>query len=231
MGRAKALLQRRNDTRMINIEIELDFSEKFDYASISFKCHNELEILATSVGHIQSNSIEVMHVGLIECQVEYSTSSNVLECLVGYYSEGVLIHHESILSDFDNQRAIEDISVDIPELKTVLGSFEDRLVDFKQTLRRTESSLHANVQYDEDDVLITFLSNRDKTSFLSFGEDSEEILASDYIFSVIPETKVLHIPKEIIKSSGTRLSLWELVRPDFLSVSNVYYKVPVSEKS
>jgi len=233
MSNMKTVLHRSNDQRIIKVEVTCDYSNAFDYALVAFKCGDrELEILSTSIGGIQGGKIELNGPAKLKTFIEYCSEDGTLECLIGYYNKKELIHYENLSSVFDHQKTIEQFDVATPKLRTAKSSFSNRFSDFKETLIRTKSSWHATIK-QQNDVLITFISNGKQSALLSFGEESEEILASDYIFSVDPPVSKLHLPQDFFDkrrnqySSRCKLGVFELVKPDFVSVSDLYYKLSI----
>ncbi len=233
MSQIKAILHRSNDCRILKTDINCDYSGVFDYALVSFKCgNNDLEVLSTSAGGIQDGNIKLYQPVRLHSFIEYCTEKDILECLIGYYVQKELVYYENLSAIFDHQKIIKNSNVSVPELRTVNSSFTNRFSDFKETLKRAKSSWNAEIKL-QDDILVLFSSNGEQSALLSFGEESEDVLASDYIFNIEPPTNKLYIPRDFFNrrreqySLGCKLGVFELIKPDFVSNSNLYYKIPI----
>lgn len=233
MSSITANVYRSDDSRIIRVSLELDYA-KGDHSLISFKCgENKIAVISTSKGNIDSEGNVKTDARSIEMHLEYANSSNKLECLVGYYDERDLKYYETLTSTFDNSIGIVETPVSVPSLKTIPASYKARFQDFFAALDRRVSSWQVEMSYPEDVVLQIVKSGKDPMT-VCFGEQSREVLSSDYIFQLDPEVNKVSLPREIVKnryhkySSNCSLGLFELIKPDFLGVQNVFYKSPIS---
>ncbi len=69
---------------------------------------------------------------------------------------------------------------------------------------------------------------------VSFGEDSIEVTAADYVFRLDPQAPRIAIPREVIKRQypkyqpQCKLGIFEIIEPDFIGVKGVFYKSRIS---
>lgn len=85
-----------------------------------------------------------------------------------------------------------------------------------------------------DDVLLTVKEAGKDAALVCLGEIGEELSASDYVFQIDPFIKHLNFPKSLLReyhhlyTPGCSLGIFELIKPDFLGVKNVFYKILIS---
>ena len=103
--------------------------------------------------------------------------------------------------------------------------------------RYSSKSIKAPEQIElsvSEDIVLEFVSQGKSPIFVSFGQESEEILATDYVFQLIPPVQKMSLPKEILLGrisqfpKETKLGLFELIIPDFIASSESYYKSLIS---
>lgn len=234
MSKINVNLYRSSDRRILKVQFAGDFVKPHDYALLAFKCGEEnLSVISTSAGSIDNEGNVKTTAKTVELFVEYSNSSNKLECLVGYYVQNDLLNYETLTASFDNDQQILPTVVSIPHLKTVPGSFESRLDDFLAALDRRVSEWKIKISCPDDMVLNVDSSGRDSI-MVSFGEDSAEISLADYIFRLDPQISRIMIPREIIKRQHPqyqpqcKLGIFEIIEPDFMGVKGVFYKNRIS---
>ena len=156
MSNIKTDLIRSGDTRLIRAEIRSNYTRKYDFASISFVCDGRsLEIISTSSGKIVGSQIETgSNIGNLDVYIEYCTQGNLIECLIGHYRSGELIHHESLTDSFNNHQSIKELSLNVPKLRSIKSSFNKRFDDFNQVVDRFKSSWLINLEYKNDFIFV-----------------------------------------------------------------------------
>lgn len=227
-------LYRSQDSRILKVEFVSDFKKSYEYAVLTFKCDEQkLEAISTSKGTIDNEGNVRLIEKKAEIYVEYSTLSNKLECLVGYYVQNDLLDYEALTALFENDQQISPTSVSVPYLKTVPGSFKSRLDDFLEALERRKSQWKIDISCPDDLIMKITSSGRDST-MVSFGEDSVEITAADYLFRLDPQVSRIVIPREVIERQHPKyqpqckLGIFEIIEPDFMGVKGVFYKSRIS---
>lgn len=234
-----ASLIRLGDDYIISSNIKLNLKEKCDYCSISFKCGTSLiKILSTTYGEI-ADGVNLIISDFsggspnINVSLEYCTSSNKLECLAGYYNNKSLVNYESFFTDFDNTKEIKSSNTIIPIISTRFKPFNERWDDFNKLCKSRTSPWEIKMSC-RDDILINVVSKGGKPIVVSFGEMSDEVLSSDYLFELDENMDILYIPRLILEKKyklyGLQcdLGIFELVQPDFINSEYVYKKVLVS---
>ncbi len=227
-------LYRSNDHRILKVDLILNYDKSYDFSTISFKCgETKVEINTTSSGSIDREGNVKIVDNKCEMDLDYCDNYNILECLVGYYIKNELIYYETLTASFDNTKGIENTEISIPTIGTIPGSYTNRLSDFLKSLDRRTSLWKIKISCP-DDVLLKITKKGNVSAIVSFGEVSKDLRASDYIFNIDSELDQLNIPKDLVKkyypnyAADTTLGVFELIQPDFLGVSNVYYKVLIS---
>ncbi len=234
MKELEVSLHRLNNTRVVKANLSLYYeSDKYDTCELSFMSNDKpLSILSTTSGRIENDVVISYNMSQSEIFVEYLGDSKI-ECLVGYYKGDNLDYSITLDSVIEYDREIKEVAINSPVISTVSKEFNERLSDFKKHLKKTSSLWKFDLSCPNDVVLSPVTKGKDKI-IIAFGEVSEEMLASDYFFSVDANAKVVNIPKEIFElkhpqySSGCKIGVFELVKPDFINVDNVYFKVLIS---
>lgn len=219
---------------MLKVDLSLDFKKPYEYATISFKCGDQkLTVTSTSMGNIDQEGNVKSNATNIEIYTEYCKISNILECLVGFYNANELMYYETLVASFDNTKSILETHISIPYIGTVPGSYDVRFADFRKALKRHISSWKIGITCP-DDVLLTVEKSGAHIALICFGETAGEVTASDYIFQIDPLINHINIPKSLLRkyyhlyTPGCSLGIFELIKPDFLGVKNVFYKVLIS---
>lgn len=236
MSSMKTQLYRSADHRVLKVDLEINYASTYDVCVISFKCKDEtIDIISTSAGkvNLKEKNIEVVEENKLQIYLEYCTLYHELECLIGYYDNKVLQYYENLSNVFDSRKPIEANVASIMTIPTVLGSFSEKLSDFKTKLKSKISSWRVEVSCP-DDILLIFHSSSEIPATMSFGEVSEEVLASDYLFTIDPTVSILNLPKDIVKKqypkylANCQLGVFEIVRPDFMPGDYCRYKTLIS---
>ncbi len=234
MSKIDVTLYRTEDHRILKVLFASDYEKDHEYHTLSFKCNTEsMTIISTSAGSIDGEGNAKLTEPTAELFVDYCESSSELECLIGYYQNNELLDYETLTAYFDNTQAIKTTEITIPNSRTIPGSFEDRFEDFFSALLRRKSSWKVQVSC-QDDVFLDIVSRSNAPATVIFGENTREVLASDYIFRLEPETHKLNIPIEVIRKKSQKytprcqLGVFEVIEPDFLGAQGVFYKSLIS---
>jgi len=219
---------------MLKANLHLDFEAPYEYASVSFKCGEEkLVITSTSKGSIDGEGNVKIVDSDAEMYLEYCESADNLECLVGFYNRNELMHYETLVTPFDSKKSITETQISIPSIGTIPGSYKTRFTDFRDALKRRVGSWKITMTCP-DDILLHFDKVGTSVTLACLGEACEELRASDYVFQIDPVLKQINVPKDLLKRNyelytpGCNLGIFELIKPDFLAVKNVFYKVLIS---
>lgn len=235
MSNIQTTLYRSQDHRMLKIQLSLDFKKPYEYATVSFKCEDQkLEVTSTSTGSIdQEGNVRLSTSLNSEMYVEYCEISNNLECLVGFYNANELVYYEALVASFDNTKNITGTPILIPHIGTIPGSHNTRFADFREALKRRKSSWQISMTCP-DDVLLTIDKAGKNLTLVCLGETTNELASSDFVFQIDPFINHLNVPKSLLRKNydlytpGCSLGIFELIKPDFLGVKNVFYKVLIS---
>lgn len=232
MSNLKVTLYRADDQRILKVLLVLKYEKKHDYSMISFKCGTEtINILSTSSGNIDKEGNVKTVEPEVQLFVDYCESTSKLECLVGHYRNNELLDYETLTAYFDNTQIIKAVEATIPHLRTIPAPFRDRFEDFFSALSRRKSSWNIQVSC-QGDVLLDIVSRSNTSAMVTFGENTKEVLASDYVFRLDPSINKLILPMEIVQkykhTPQCQLGVFEVIKPDFLGTQGVYYKNLIS---
>lgn len=234
MSKIDVALYRTDDHRILKVLFVSDYEKKHDYHVISFKCSAEaVDIISTSAGSIDGEGNVKLLDPKAELFIDYCESASEIECLVGYYQNNELLDYETLTAYFDNTQTIKEAEITIPYLRTIPGSFKNRFEDFFSALSRRKSSWKIQISCP-DDIFLNIVSRSNTSATVIFGENTRDILASDYVFHLDPNINKINIPIEVIKkyypkySPQCQLGVFEVIEPDFLGSKGVYYKSLIS---
>jgi len=234
MSKLNVTLYRADDQRILKVMFVSNYEKTHDYYTLSFKCGTEaITVISTSAGSIDREGNVKLTEPKAELFVDYCETTPELECLVGYYRNNELLDYEALTAYFDNTKMIKAAGIVIPYLKTIPASFKDRFEDFFSALSRRKSSWKIQISCP-DDVFLDVVSRSNTPTMVTFGENTKNILASDYVFRLEPDIHKLNLPIEIIKNKYSKysphcqLGVFEVVEPDFLGTHGVYYKNLIS---
>lgn len=234
MSNLNVALYRTDDQRILKVSFVSGYEKKYDYSMLSFKCSTEtVSIISTSSGSIDRESNVKFTASKVELFVDYCESASELECLVGYYQNNELLDYETLTAYFDNTQMIKAAEIAIPCLRTIPASFKDRFEDFFSALSRRKSSWKIQISC-LDDVFLDIVARSNIPAMVTFGENTKDILASDYIFRLDSNIHKLTLPIEVIQqqspkyTSQCQLGVFEVIKPDFLGAQGAYYKSLIS---
>ncbi len=227
-------LCRANDQRTLKVLFTLDYEKEYNHYMLSFKCNSEaVDVISTSSGNIDEEGNVKSQDSKIELFVDYCEFGSELECLVGYYKGNELLDYETLTSYFDNAQVIKTAEIKIPCLKTIPASFKDRFEDFCSALATRKSSWNIQISCRED-VFLDIISQSNTLAMATFGENTRNVLASDYVFRLDPNVRKLILPIEIIAKQYPKytpqcqLGVFEVIEPDFMGAQGTYYKSLIS---
>ncbi len=225
---------RTDDQRILKVLFESDCDKEYDYFMLSFKCNSEtIDVISTSTGSIDGEGNVKSRKSKVDLFVNYCESASELECLVGYYLNNELLDYETLTAYFDNTQVIKAAEIAIPHLRTIPAPFKDRFEDFFSALSNRKSSWKVQISC-QDDVFLDIVSRSNTPTMVTFGENTREIMVSDYVFSLDPNIHSLTLPVEVIQrqyskyTSQCQLGIFEVVEPDFLGTQGAYYKHLIS---
>lgn len=233
MSKIKTTLYRSDDQRVLRVSLQLNEMSATEYAIVSFKCgETRLEIFSSSVGSIDLDGNLKISGKNTDIFVSYCDQHEKIECLVGYYVKNELKYHETLSDHIDNTKKVEDYRVSVPYLRTITGSYTDRLNDFLMALGRYKSAWKIELSCP-DDILANIIQKGKDQIVVTLGEESTQLLASDFVFKIDPSMSFVNIPKSIIESLhekysvGSKIQVFEIIQPDFLGKLS-FYKSPIS---
>ncbi len=232
----KSTIKRCDDFYYINIDMLVETSIVHDTCNILFKNNdNIIYVLSATNGYINNNTVILSntHKSLM-ISLEHESDIEDLECFVSYYDNNYLIDFFSETITIDKISSISPSVIRANKLNSVdTNIFDKKLQTFSNMMAKKIGSCSLNVEVKED-IIITVLNAPSKNIYLSFGEMTTKIAASDIIFSLYENIKKIIIPKEMIwklyseYSNNAELGCFEIVSPAFCSIKNIYYKTPVS---
>jgi len=236
MSSIETQLFRSRDSRLLKNTITFDYKGDFEQMIISFQCGEKvLDIYSTSAGRINAveKQVEIPNLQPLEIYTEYGEMSSKVDCLIGYYHQRELQHYEALSATFESGKQIVESAIEVPVIATVPESFSGKFRDFQEKLHRGMSLWKIEMS-STDNIGLTIKTTATEFSLFCFGEFSEEVLASDYIFPLDPKLTHLTIPREILEKKysqynpGCKIGIFELVKPDFVGVTDLYFKTLVS---
>lgn len=234
MSIIKSELFRSSNNRMIKVSLSLEYGKNFDYATLAFQSDgSRIAILSTSTGSIDTHDNLEIKGKTAEIYLEYTNSSMNIECLIGYYENKELKYYETLKINAESNKEIEKSQLHISTIKTMHGSFKYKVDSFLESLNKRQSLWKMSISSKED-ISVNVLNSGDSSIMISFGEESKDIMVSDYIFEAFSKIETFIIPREILKTQyplyqpHCRLGIYELVKPDFIKNKNIYYKTLIS---
>lgn len=193
-----------------------------------------INILSTSSGVLKLNSIITQNKTPITILLQIPNSSGPAECYIAYMQNGTLTNFERLTFSVDLNQYSVPVSSFTP--KSSGFNFRHQFTQFKENLKRVRSPWKFTLKSNEDEIVISIKTTNleNERVYVCFGEESDEVLASDLIFWVENDVKNILLPKEIIQnrvrsySTGARLGCFVLTKCDCHRIDNVYYKTPAS---
>lgn len=234
MSNLNVSLYRTDDRRILKVEFASEYEKEHDYYMLSFKCNSEtVDVISTSSGSIDGEG-NVKSKGVnVDLFIDYCESAPELECLVGYYQNNELLDYETLTAYLDNTQVIKAEEIAIQYLRTIPASFKDRFDDFFSALSKRKSSWEIRISC-QDDIFLDIVSRSNVSTMVTFGENTRDVLASDYVFSLEPNLHKLTLPIEVVQKKYPKytpqcqLGIFEVIKPDFLGIEGAYYKSLIS---
>jgi len=227
-----------SDYRAWKVNISFDYAESHDSISVSFRCNEDnLDVISTSVGRITDNQVFMKPVHEALMYVDYC-NSNSIQCVIGYYSDNKLLFNDILVATLDSHPQIQDTDPGIRSVAVDSTSFESKIQDFINSLKTMTSNWSVKMNY-AGHIALSVEKTGTESIVVSLGEVSDDLRASDYLFSIDPGISTINIPEEIVwkikksivdssdQYSSKRIAVCELVTPDFIK-SQCFYKVPIS---
>lgn len=189
----------------INLEIG---NIEYDAIIIKLCCSIQLDILATSEGHIKKDQVYINK----QIQVIKLDLINPLEnidCVISYFKNGSLINYNSFLINMSNQ-------------------FETSKYNFNKKLSSPNSDWRLKLSINNEKILVTVLKNGNTTNAV-FGNMNKNIDRNDYIMTLYPWMKSFIIPPEIIQNkifkTDESVACFVLQKADYHSVEVLYKNI------
>jgi hypothetical protein len=215
---------RQLDSMFMKICMEFDVS-KYDSAIVAFYCGGkQLEIITTLSGSIKDNCINIK-TNKMEAIIEYADSSPILECITSFLVDGKEIFQDLQTGSFDNSLKINLDKTKPRIITTVNYAYEAKMQEFIQYLAHPKSKWKVMLQLG-DNIILDIQSCDDQDVMVCLGEQSLTLLQRDQLFKLYPSVKKMTIPLNSFQ--GENVGVFELVSPDFLDSSNLFYKIPIS---
>lgn len=235
MSKINGHIRRVGDSQTFVVNLNLRYTGSYEYAEIEFFCSGQaVHCLSTTSGSISGDTIRLIGKEAT-INLEYSDIGDRLECLVGYYLGQNLVHSEALILPFDNSLLIKNTSTNIPCIGTICANYDQRLRDFEESAKRYRSAWKLHVSFERD-LILNFIQKGLNQTFVVFGEESYEMLASDFVFQIDTQCTTISIPYEIIINRvhkyhpGALLGIYEIIKPDFVGEDHVFFKTLISNK-
>lgn len=204
--------------------------------SIQFKNSDQIEIVSTSSGSILGNEVKIASVPEYVQIFITGSNSKDYECLISYLNGTSLIHSESVTFTMDKTATISPSPTEIASIKGDGNNWNIREKHFKEVVQgRRQSSLWQVFLSCTNDIIVTVKTRSNKRCFMTFGAESDIVLHSDFLFPVDPDVKKIVIPAEAFwinygkyNLKYSQVACFELIKPDFISIGNVFYKRKIS---
>ncbi len=234
MSKIDTEIYRSGDRKLLRVQVSIDWYA-CEKCILEFRNENyHLAILSTSTGAVVSDQVVLREkTSLVEAFIEYTPDLNSFDCLISYLNGNKLVHFETLRSETEDEKVIKATETVIRTVHTSGEDYNARKILFSKLLSDVRSSawkVHISI---ENDLVVRFIQYGAK-AFMAFGEISEELLSSDFIFPVDKSLTQIIIPKEVVWKSydlysiKPNLGCYEIVKADFHSAPNLYYKVKAS---
>lgn len=224
-----------NNDHLLRVRLNVD-SVKCEKYEVKLQVNRQnMHVLSTSKGIITRNNVISVLGGFdyLEVFADYPKQGESGECFVSFQNGDELVHSESLKFDINRKSTVTPLNNDIEVVKTLGMDFESRMKSFVDRLSsKTLSKWSAYLSVDGD-ITVQIKAAPKTRSWAAFGEKSNEILATDILLSLDPDTRKIIIPIEAVwvnfdAYDTSSLYLFELVQADFHNVPNVYYKTKIS---
>lgn len=213
---------------IVTVDIKIDRPMKGGV--IEFKGEPDPIIVATSAGAIYENRILAFKEKRFMVYLEYPYDNKDIICTLSYVENDKIVDHET----FDipiQKRDRPPVTKKGSTIQTDGESYKSRLEEFQKLL--TQSKICAKVEAKED-IIVIFDEPIKNSNWYAFGQISNRIQISDFVTKVLPGQFKVIIPIEVFwqqyskYKAGVQLGFFEIVKADFLTAANVYYKRLIS---
>lgn len=217
---------RSGDDNLIHADLRLDYTGKYDLATIEFPS-DLTEIVSTSSGVISENTISLKHKKLlIQITLKPVDVISVVEIIITYLLNSNVVHYENITLPLNT---ITPISHQNNNIRSLNLRCDDRDLEAKMGLSVSPWKMHLVLA---GDINIRITSRGKEKTYIAFGEKTIQPCHTDIIFSVWPNSNSLVIPKEAIWKNlnlykSNYLSCYEIIRLDH-SIKDLYHKLRIS---
>ncbi len=222
-----------DDLLRTKVSLSLEYPDEFHRVTVEFRHDGGLSfILWTSEGSIYKNKIILTSKKpSLECVIEHVEQET--DCIIALFDErGDLADHESLPLSVEDP---EDEDQDIQVIKSTNAGFKYRLEHFiRKTSSQKQSTWTIVLEASNSNISGRIIRSGEKKIFVAFGQPSDNLAASDYIFPIDKDTGRFVIPKEIIWKNyesyvpNLKLACFEIVKADFHKIDNLFYKMQIS---
>ncbi len=234
MSKISTIVQRVDNKKVVNIRLYIEQDKPYESASIAFMHdHAPMDIYWSSAGSVRGRKIHISTDSHVDINLEHIHNMESFECLISYLQGEDLLFYETLVIHIDKSPSIDYEQADIAVVSSSKGNFENKLRIFKNQVLRQASpwKIYLSVV---NNIIVSVNTHGNKKIFVSFGELNAEVASSDFIFCIEPRKHKTIIPKEVFWSKydvyapNARLCICQLVKADFHSVDNMYYKTAIS---
>jgi len=216
---------------------------KISIPSVNGKCYIEfrsanqlLDILSTSQGYLDGQKIVLSdsNHGLYVV-LEYPLRTNVVDCLLSYINDiGDIVASDVVSFSIQNIDPNTESfkSMNVPGvIESTFAVAENNIK--KRATQNTTSKWKVFIDIN-DEIILKVIKWDNQASLFCIGLVVADLMATDLIFRMDNNTRLLNLPIEVIKSRFNtfspedRFGCFELSRPDFHSIDNTYYKTIIS---
>ncbi len=233
MSKIDTEILRSRDERLLKVGAQVDYRGSFDRFSLELtSASGNLPIVSTSAGSIIENKVFSSQKNFVQIFADL-IDVDELDCLISYFRGQELIHFETLPIVLKNTGVIQKDTVVLENISSIDAGYIEKTEHINKTYALFKTSWRAFVSVDNE-ILIRFTKRGSDKTYVSFGEITPNLLASDLIFSVDHNTSEVIIPKEMAWSKYNKYSLDTdlgcclIVTADFHSLTNKYYKVKIS---
>ncbi len=236
MSKLDAHVSRVNDGKFIDVNLEIDYDNPYDRCLITFKSDNILmEVIATSQGAINNGQVSITNrSSTVNINIVHMHNIDNFECYISFLIEDNLVHYETIKYSIEKSPSLQSSIFEINTLQTSPGNYSSKTEHLrKNILRRSMTAWRIYLAVD-DDVIVHVKSHGENGIYVTFGEMRSEVIESDFIFKIEPRKHQIALPPEVFWMNNGKylpkehLGICEIVKVDFISSDNIYYKVPSS---
>lgn len=189
-----------------------------------------IEIAGSTVGHISDNKVLLKKVQIAEVLIPYNNKP--IECRMSYIDDNNLVASKTEIFVLEQRPSVQTAEKENPVISFGGTSFENRMSNIQNVIGNNKSKWQLKLSVS-DHVVVQVLRYGAKPITVCFGEPGHELSFPDFIFTVYPQNYTFVIPVELINKNrkmygSDRLSVFELIKPDFHKIPDIYYKRIIS---